>query len=42
MIQYIKLTHECERVLFVGDRPEDEQAASKAGIDFQWAKDWWR
>lgn len=42
MIQYIKLTHECDRVLFVGDRPEDEQAASKAGVDFQWAKDWWR
>lgn len=42
MIQYIKTSHECDRLLFVGDRPEDEQAAEKAGIDFQWAKDWWR
>ncbi len=25
--------------LFVGDRPEDEQAAYKAGCDFAWAKD---
>lgn len=42
MIQYIKMTHECDRLLFVGDRPEDEQAADKAGINFQWTKDWWR
>jgi D-glycero-D-manno-heptose 1,7-bisphosphate phosphatase len=26
--------------LFVGDRPEDEQCAKSAGLDFQWAKDW--
>jgi D-glycero-D-manno-heptose 1,7-bisphosphate phosphatase len=26
-------------VLFVGDRPEDEQAAKAAGVDFMWAKD---
>ncbi len=23
--------------LYVGDRPEDEEAASQAGVDFQWA-----
>lgn len=26
--------------LFVGDRPEDEQCARSAGLNFQWAKDW--
>lgn len=26
--------------LFVGDRPEDQQCAESAGLDFQWAKDW--
>jgi D-glycero-D-manno-heptose 1,7-bisphosphate phosphatase len=26
--------------LFVGDRPEDEQCAANANIDFMWAKDW--
>ncbi len=26
--------------LFVGDRPEDEQCARSAGLDFEWAKDW--
>lgn len=26
--------------LMVGDRPEDEQAAKAAGLDFQWAADW--
>lgn len=26
--------------LMVGDRPEDEECARIAGIDFQWAKDW--
>lgn len=25
---------------FVGDRPEDEQAAKNAGVDFMWAEDW--
>jgi D-glycero-D-manno-heptose 1,7-bisphosphate phosphatase len=25
---------------FVGDRPEDEQCARSAGLDFEWAKDW--
>lgn len=26
--------------LMVGDRPEDEQCAATASIDFQWAADW--
>lgn len=26
--------------LMVGDRPEDEQCAGLAGLDFQWAADW--
>jgi D-glycero-D-manno-heptose 1,7-bisphosphate phosphatase len=26
--------------LMVGDRPEDEQCAKNAGIDFMWAKEW--
>ena len=26
--------------LMVGDRPEDEQCAKLAGLDFQWAADW--
>lgn len=26
--------------LFVGDRPEDQECARSAGLDFQWAKDW--
>jgi D-glycero-D-manno-heptose 1,7-bisphosphate phosphatase len=27
-------------VLFVGDRPKDQQAAQNAGVSFQWADDW--
>lgn len=26
--------------LMVGDRPEDQECAARAGIDFQWAKEW--
>ena len=26
--------------LFVGDRPEDEQCATNAGISFLWAHEW--
>jgi D-glycero-D-manno-heptose 1,7-bisphosphate phosphatase len=26
--------------LMVGDRPEDEQCARLAGLDFQWAAHW--
>jgi D-glycero-D-manno-heptose 1,7-bisphosphate phosphatase len=29
-----------DSVLFVGDRPEDEQAAANAGVRFQWANKW--
>lgn len=29
-----------DKSLFVGDRPEDEQCAKSAEIDFMWAKDW--
>lgn len=28
------------RILFVGDRTEDQQAAQAAGVDFMWASDW--
>jgi D-glycero-D-manno-heptose 1,7-bisphosphate phosphatase len=26
--------------LMVGDRPEDEECANRAGLDFMWAKEW--
>jgi phosphoglycolate phosphatase-like HAD superfamily hydrolase len=26
--------------VYVGDRPEDEQAAQQAGVPFQWAWNW--
>ncbi len=29
-----------EEILFVGDRPEDEQAAAAAGVRFMWADAW--
>jgi D-glycero-D-manno-heptose 1,7-bisphosphate phosphatase len=29
-----------ENCLMIGDRPEDEGAASNAGIKFMWSKDW--
>lgn len=28
------------RILYVGDRPEDEQTAKAAGIEFEWAENW--
>lgn len=31
---------ELSKVLFVGDRPEDEQAANVAGVSFRWANDY--
>ncbi|MEM6432282.1 MAG: HAD-IIIA family hydrolase [Cyanobacteria bacterium P01_D01_bin.115] len=31
---------ELEEALFVGDRPEDEEAASNAGVQFMWAEAW--
>lgn len=27
-------------ILFVGDRPEDQQAAQAAGVNFMWASEW--
>lgn len=30
------------RVVFVGDRPEDEQAAQAAGVRFEWADEFFR
>ncbi len=32
--------HTQNNSLYVGDRPEDEEAAQRAGVSFQWAKDW--
>ncbi|KAM3093202.1 HAD hydrolase-like protein [Phormidesmis sp. 146-12] len=29
--------HPSDRILYVGDRPEDEGAAAAAGIPFKWA-----
>ena len=29
-----------ESVVFVGDRPEDEQAEIAAGVSFEWADEW--
>ncbi|MBD1934026.1 MULTISPECIES: hypothetical protein [Cyanophyceae] len=26
--------------MYVGDRPEDEQAAQRVGVRFQWAWEW--
>lgn len=34
--------HPASEVLYVGDRPEDEQAAAAAGIPFAWASDFLR
>ena len=27
--------------LMVGDRPEDKEAATRAGVPFRWAREWW-
>lgn len=40
MIQLIQYLYEPRLLSFVGDRPEDEQAAKAAGIPFQWAEEW--
>jgi len=29
-----------ERILYIGDRPEDEQAAANAKVPFLWAQEW--
>lgn len=33
--------HDSLKAIMIGDRPEDEQAAHNAKIDFIHAKDWW-
>jgi D-glycero-D-manno-heptose 1,7-bisphosphate phosphatase len=38
MITYLRQGY--NRVLFVGDRDEDEQAAKAANVPFQWADEW--
>lgn len=37
MVRHNHLPDDC---LYVGDRPEDETAAQRAGIAFEWAEDW--
>ncbi len=34
------LNQSFEKILYIGDRPEDEQAAEAAAIKFQWASKW--
>ncbi|MBW4562771.1 MAG: HAD-IIIA family hydrolase [Mojavia pulchra JT2-VF2] len=36
----IRHKHTPQNSCYVGDRPEDEAAARRAGVHFQWAKDW--
>lgn len=36
----VRHNHLPENCLYVGDRPEDEVAAQRAGVQFQWATDW--
>lgn len=36
----VRHNHLPDNCLYVGDRPEDETAAQRAGIAFQWAWDW--
>ena len=31
-----------DEITYVGDRPEDEQAAAAGGIKFKWASDWYQ
>lgn len=37
MVRHNQLPEDC---LYVGDRPEDQEAAERAGISFQWAWSW--
>jgi len=41
MLQLACDIHVPDEVLYVGDRPEDEQAALAAGIPFMDAEEWW-
>lgn len=36
----VRHKHTPQNSLYVGDRPEDEKAAQRAGVTFQWAWDW--
>jgi D-glycero-D-manno-heptose 1,7-bisphosphate phosphatase len=36
----VRHKHTPQNSLYVGDRPEDEQAAQRVGVPFQWAWDW--
>jgi D-glycero-D-manno-heptose 1,7-bisphosphate phosphatase len=36
----VRHKHTPENTCYVGDRPEDEAAARRAGVHFQWAKNW--
>jgi HAD-superfamily hydrolase, subfamily IIIA len=40
MITLLLQVYKPQEVVFVGDRPEDMQAAIAAGVRFQWATDW--
>lgn len=40
MLKLAMRLHGADEVLFVGDRPEDEEAAEAAGVSFVWAEDW--
>ncbi|MBW4422644.1 MAG: HAD-IIIA family hydrolase [Myxacorys californica WJT36-NPBG1] len=36
----VRHNHPPEDCLYIGDRPEDEEAARRAGVAFEWAEDW--
>lgn len=40
MIQLALMEYPASECWYVGDRPEDEQAAAAAGVDFMWADIW--
>jgi D-glycero-D-manno-heptose 1,7-bisphosphate phosphatase len=40
LLAMVRHNHLPENCLYVGDRPEDEIAAHRAEIQFQWADDW--
>jgi D-glycero-D-manno-heptose 1,7-bisphosphate phosphatase len=40
LTQYYGESYPPYMAMMVGDRPEDEECARLAGIEFQWAKDW--
>lgn len=46
IMSMVKLTHALDRscppslALMVGDRPQDQECARRAGIGFQWAAEW--